>query len=59
MKSKNEIKWNYIYFLIFKFCTMSNLIPNFIPKVFTIKFLSNFKVTELRHEHEHEHEPGD
>lgn len=34
---------------------MSNLMPNFIPKILTVEFLSNFKLAEL----EHEHEPGD
>ena len=29
--------------------------PNFITKIFTVEFLSNFKVAEL----EHEFEPGD
>jgi hypothetical protein len=42
-------------FYFFKFCTMSNLMPNFIPKILTVEFLANFKLAEF----EHEHEPGD
>jgi hypothetical protein len=34
---------------------MSNLISNFIIKIFIVEFLSNFKVVEL----EFEFEPGD
>ena len=44
-----------IYFLISKFCSHLNLMPNFIAKIFIAEFLSNFKVSEF----EHELEPGD
>lgn len=40
---------------IFKFLNFSNLMPNFITKIFTVEFLSNFKVVEL----EFEFEPGE
>jgi type IV secretory pathway VirB6-like protein len=50
-----SIEFYYIYFLFFKFCSLSNLMPNFIPKILTVDFLSNFKLAEF----EHEHEPGD
>jgi hypothetical protein len=44
-----------IYFKCFKFCSLSNLMPNFITKNFHVEFMSNFKVVEL----EFEFEPGD
>jgi hypothetical protein len=47
------IKFYNIYFLIFKFYSPSNLMPNFITKISNVEFLSNFKVAEL------ELEPGD
>jgi hypothetical protein len=42
-------------FYFFNFCTMSNLMPNFIPKILTVEFLVNCKLAEF----EHEREPGD
>jgi lipoprotein signal peptidase len=50
-----SIEFYYTYFLFFKFCTLSNLMSNFISKILVVDFLSNFKLTEF----EHEHEPSD
>ena len=38
------------YFLISKIYSYSNLMSNFIAKIFFAEFLSNFKVSEFEHE---------
>ena len=55
MSILNFIKKFDVFFIIFKFNSHSNLMPNFITKILTADYLSNFKVVEL----EHEFEPGD
>ena len=46
---------NIYNFFNFKFYKLSNLMPNFITKIFIVEFFTIFKVVEF----EHEFEPGD
>ena len=55
MSILNFIKNLHVFFIILKFCSVSNLMPNFITKILSVEIFTNFKVVEL----EHEFEPGD
>ena len=50
MSILNFIKKFDVFFIIFKFNSHSNLMPNFITKILSAQFLTNFKVVELKHE---------
>ena len=55
MSILNFIKILNVFFIIFKFYSVSNLMSNFITKILNVDFLTSFKVVEF----EHEFEPGD
>ena len=55
MSILNFIKKIDVFFIIFNFYSLSNLMPNFITEILNVDFFMIFKVAKL----EHEFEPGD